>query len=186
MAETKPTRVPRSFFVIIVLILAGMYYYAAYIDNSGPEKTVENFYQAYFNRDFTTVSQNLSVLWGVRLLPQYSAMPPAELLKNRARIEKDVSGILAEAEKNNQIPENTTISILKEYTKEGKNSAVVVYAIKENGKTTYQEAAILVREENKLRILQMVPVNEQTLEQVKQIDINTLDSNFESLYTTSK
>jgi hypothetical protein len=113
-------------------------------------------------------------------------MPPAELLKNRARIEKDVSGILAEAEKNNQIPENTTISILKEYTKEGKNSAVVVYAIKENGKTTYQEAAILVREENKLRILQMVPVNEQTLEQVKQIDINTLDSNFESLYTTSK
>lgn len=184
MNETTQRRVPRSLLVIVLVILAGMYYYAAFIDNPGPEKTVENFYQAYFNRDFDTVAQNLSVFWEVRLLPQYSTMTPADLITNRAQIEKEVSSVLATAEKDNQIPKNTKIEVLKEYTKLGKSSAIVVYDIKENNKKMSTEAAILIKENNKLRILEMVPVYDQTLAQIKQMDINELDKNFESLLNT--
>jgi len=163
-----------------------MYYYAAYIDDTGPEQTVTKFYQAYFVRDFDTVSQNLSVFWAVRFLPQYGDMTPAQLLENRAAIEKDLSEVLAEGEKDTVIPENMTVAVKKEYTKEGKNSAVVVYEIKENGKTTNTEAAVLIRENDKMRILEMVPVFPQSLEQIKQIDTNALDENFANLIGTEE
>lgn len=184
MNEPTQRRVPRFIPVLVLVLLAGMYYYAAYIDSSGPEETVNNFYHAYFNKDFDTVAQNLSVFWGVRLLPQYTSMQPAELLKNRAEIEKEVGTILKSTEKDNPIPANTSIEILKENTKVGKNSAIVVYDIKENGKKIFTEAAILINELNKFRILEMIPIDASNLEQLKQIDINTLDKNFETLLNT--
>lgn len=176
----KP-RVPRFIFVVIIAILASMYWYAAYGDTPAPEKTVKIFYQAYFDRDFNTVANNLSVFWAVRFLPDYASMSPEQLLENRTKIEGDISKVIADIEKDNQIPKGVSIEVMKEYTKMGKNSAIVVYGFKENGEVTSMETALLINEKGKLRIFNMSPVDPQTLEQIKAVDINVLDENFDSL-----
>lgn len=176
----KP-RVPRFIFVVIIAILASMYWYAAYGDTPAPEKTVKIFYQAYFDRDFNTVANNLSVFWAVRFLPDYASMSPEQLLENRTKIEGDISKVIADIEKDNQIPKGVSIEVMKEYTKMGKNSAIVVYGFKENGEVTSMETALLINEKGQLRIFNMSPVDPQTLEQIKAVDINVLDENFDSL-----
>ena len=174
-------RVPRSIFAIILICFAGLYWFAAYGDTPAPEKTVKNFYQAYFNRDFNTVAQNLSVFWSVRFLPDYASMTPAELLANRAKIEKEISAVIADIEKDNEIPAGVTISVMKDYTKVGKESAIVVYSFMENGKVTSMEAAILILEKGQFRIFNMSPVDDTVLDQIKSLDINILDQNFADL-----
>jgi hypothetical protein len=178
----KPqARVPRFIFVVIIAILGAMYWYAAYGDTPAPEKTVKTFYQAYFDRDFDTVAENLSVFWSVRFLPEYADMTPAELLNNRTKVEAEISKVIAEIESENTIPEGVSIEVLKEYTKMGKSSAIVVYQFIENGKETGMETALLIKEKDQFRILNMSPVDAQTLEQIKSVDINTLDKNVDSL-----
>ena len=179
----KP-RVPRFIFVVIIAIFAAMYWYAAYGDTPAPEKTVKTFYQAYFDRDFDTVAKNLSVFWSVRFLPDYASMSPEQLLENRTKIEADISKVIADIEKENSVPKGVSIEVMKEYTKMGKNSAIVVYSFKENGKDTGMETALLIKEKGQLRIFNMSPIDPETLEQIKAVDINVLDENFDSLLTT--
>lgn len=179
-------RVPRALFAIILICLAALYWFAAYGDTPAPEKTVKNFYKGYFNRDFDTVAQNLSVFWSVRFLSDdYASMTPAQLLENRPQIEKEISAVIADLEKDNQIPAGVTIKVMKEYTKIGKESAIVVYSFLENGKDTSMEAAILILEKGQFRIFNMSPVDDTVLDQIKSLDINILDQNFADLLTTS-
>ena len=184
--QNAKRRVPRALFAIILICFAGLYWFAAYGDTPAPEKTVKNFYQAYFNRDFNTVAQNLSVFWSVRLLSEnYATMTPAELLANRAAIEKEVAAAIADIEKDNQIPAGVTISVMKDYTKVGKESAIVVYSFMEGGKATSMEAAILIMEKGQFRIFNMSPVDASVLDQIKSLDVNILDQNFADLLNPS-
>lgn len=173
--------VPKSLFVFIIVILAGMFYYAAYVDKSAPENVVQNFYQAYFDRDFEAVGSNLSVFWAAQLMPQYSTSTPAQLLKERDKIEKDIVQTISAMEKDNKLPENLSIEIMKDYTKLGKNSAIVAYTFKQNGKPAGMEVAVLIKEEGQFRIFNLSPINEQNLQQIKTYNINTLDKNFAQL-----
>lgn len=186
MENTPRTHVPRFLWVVIILLLASLYSYAAYFDPARPEKTVDNFYQAYFSGDYNTVSSNLSVFWAVRLLPQYAEMSPAELLENRAKIEKDLSKVIAEVESANADPHDIKIEIMKSYTKEGVNSAVVVYKFIEKSKEVGMEAAIMIKEEGRFRIFTMTPVDESSLEQIKDVNITELDANFLELLATTE
>lgn len=184
----KPVKqgVPKSLLVMIIVILAGMYYYAAFVDTSAPEKTVENFYEAYFNRDFDTVANNLSVFWAAQLIPQYSASQPAELLAQRDEVEKAMADTISTLEKDNKIPDNLSIEIMKDYTKLGKNSAIVVYEFKQGNKSAGMEAAILIKDNGQLRIFSLSPINEQVLSQLKNYDIKTLDANFTKLLNSKE
>lgn len=180
--ENIKRRVPRSIFVIILVCFSALYWWAAYGDKPAPEKVVQNFYQAYFNRNFDVVAQNLSVFWSVRFLPDdYANMSPADLLKNRPQIEKQIAAVISDIEKDNQIPQGVTISIMKDYTKIGKESAVVVYGFMENGKQTSMEAAILILEDGQFRIFNMSPIDDTVLPQVKDLDITKLDQSFTDL-----
>lgn len=179
-SATKPG-VPKSLFVFIIVILAGMFYYASYVDKSAPEKVVQDFYQAYFNRDFETVADNLSVFWAAQLMPQYSTLTPAQLLEKRDTIEKDIAATISDMEENNKLPENLSIEILRDYTNLGKNSAIVAYTFKQDGKAAGMEAAILIKEKGQLRIFNLSPISEQNLNQIKALDIKTLDKNFAQL-----
>lgn len=185
MEKSASPSFPRAILIIVVLLLGAMYYYAAYIDSPEPERTVRDFYQAYFNRDFESVSQNLSVFWSVRILPQYADLSPIQLLEKRDGIEKDTSKTIAEIESQNQLPENVSIDIMSEYTKEGDNSAIVIYSFQEDGNTCGMELAILIKEKGRFRIFALTPVDPQDLPQIKQESIEELDASFEELLSSS-
>lgn len=184
--KSTKLKVPRSLFVIIILSFATLYWYSAYGAVAPPEKTVKTFYKAYFNGDYDTVAKNLSVFWSVRFLPEYASASPEELLANRTKIEGEMSKIIAEIEKENTVPEGITIDIMKQYTKIGKESAIVVYGFNEKGKVTSMETAILILEKGQFRIFNMSPVDTTVLEQIKALDINILDENFAELLVTPK
>ncbi|HPF20411.1 MAG TPA: hypothetical protein PLC88_03650 [Syntrophomonas sp.] len=178
MANTPRAKVPVFIWFVIVVLLAALYGYAAYWDPNRPEKTVQNFYQAYFTGDYKTVSSNLSVFWAVRLLPQYADMDSVELLTKRAEIEENLFQVISEVESMYDAPRDISIQILKPYTKEGTYSAVVVYKFMEKSKEAGMEAAILIKEQGKFRIFTMTPVDEQSLSQIKAVNISELDANF--------
>jgi hypothetical protein len=166
---------------MIPVILAAMYYYAAYVDTSAPEKTVQNFYQAYFDRDFDTVAENLSVFWAAQMMPQYAATSPQELLSKRAEIQTKTAEFIAGFEKNAPVPDNISVEILKDCTRLGRNAAVVAYAFKQDDKETSLEAAFLVKEYGKFRIYNIAAISRDNLKQVKSFDIETLDKNITEL-----
>ena len=178
------TRVPRSLFVLILLLLAGMYWYAAYGDTPPPEKTVQTFYQAYFAGDYETVADNLSVFWSVRFLPQYADLSPSELLAQRTQVVSDITGVISDIESQNAPPQGVKINIKKPYTKVGKTSAVVVYEFVEQGQPTSMEAAILIMEKGKYRIFNLSTVDESVLSDIKNLDMNVLDQNFDELLSS--
>ncbi len=181
MERTTPAGVPKFIYVIIIVILAAMYYYAAFVDVSDPEQVVENFYTAYFERDFETVAENLSVFWSVQLLPQYTALAPTELLNKRAEIIADVSEVIAEQEKDNPLADNLGVEVLSEHTRQGENSALVVYSIQENGTEVSLEMAILIKEADSFRIFSMTPVNKELLNMLTEEDFNALEESFTDL-----
>lgn len=184
-AKIGPRRVPRALLVIIVLCLAGLYGWAAYGDAPAPEKTVKNFYTAYFNRDYKTVAQNLSVFWSVRFLPDYATMSPVELLNNRSKIEAETAVAIADIEKDNQLPAGVSVEIMKDYTKVGQESAIVVYEFKEKEAVTSMEVAILILEKEQFRIFNMSAVDDTVLGQIKALDMSVLDQNFADLMATT-
>lgn len=161
-----------------------MYYYAAYVDVSNPEQVVENFYTAYFDRDYDTVAENLSVFWSMQLLPQYTALSPAELLSSRDKIIKEVSQVITEQEKENPLDGNYSVEIHSEYTRQGTNSALVVYSIKQDGKEVSMEMAILINEAGQFRIFSMNPVNTAALEMITEEDLQALEESFTDLLAT--
>lgn len=186
MENKSPARVPRFIWFVIVIMLAALYSYAAYFDPTSPDRTVENFYQAYFEKDYKTVASNSSVFWAVNFLPQYAAMTAPELLENRDKIEKDIVKVISDMEKTNPIPKDVKVKILKDYTKQGEYAAVVVYEIIESGKTSSTEAAILIKENDRFKIFTMTAVDPQNLNQIKALDITEMDNNFKTLLTPAE
>lgn len=158
-----------------------MYYYAAYVDVANPEKVVENFYEAYFARDYEKVAENLSVFWAVQFVPQYTSQSPAELLSNREELIKKIGQLIAEQEKENLMEDNYSVEIHQEYTRQGTNSALVVYSIKQNGNEVSMEMAILINEAGQFRIFSMTPVNKEALEMITEEDIQALEKSFTEL-----
>lgn len=169
--------------ILIIGIAASYYGYNSYFNN--PEKIVKEFYQAYFNREVDKVAQNLSVFWAVRFLPEYENTSPVELLAARAEIEGKIASVIADIEKENQLPEGLSIEIMPDYTKVGKESGIVVYRFKEKGVETSKEAAILIRENGQFRIFNMSAVDASVLSQIKSLDMNILDQNFTELKSTT-
>jgi len=182
--RTVPAGVPKILYVLIIVILAGMYYYAAYVDVSNPEKVVENFYNAYFAGDYDNVAENLSVFWSVQFLPEYTSQSPAELLNNRDEIIKEINQVISEQEKENPLEDNYSVEIHPEYTRQGMNSALVVYSIKQNGNKVGMEMAILINEAGQFRIFSMTPVNTESLEMITEEDVQALEKSFTELLTT--
>ncbi len=158
-----------------------MSYYAHFLDTPAPEKTVTQFYQAYFNQDYDTVAQNLSVFWAVQLLPQYHEMSPGELLANRDAIEKDMAAVIKAIEEGATYPENLTIKVNSALTKEMPHSALVGYTFEENGQAAGMEIAILIKEKDEFRIYNMSPGLPEYLETVTPEDMQILDDNFKLL-----
>lgn len=173
--------VPKPIFLIILIVFMAMSYYAHFLDTPAPEKAVNNFYSAYFNQDYDTVAQNLSVFWAVQLLPQYYAMSPAELLENRDAIEKDMAAVIRSIEEGATYPENLNIKIDSTLTREMPHSALVGYTFEENGQAMGMEIAILIKEKNAFRIYNMSPGQPEFLETVTAEDMQILDDNFKLL-----
>jgi hypothetical protein len=184
MLLDNPTdkRVPRSIFVIILAIFASMYYYAAFVDLAEPEETVTRFYQAYFAKDFDTVADNVSVFWSLQLLPHYGTLTPSQLLENREFIEKETSFALKRTEEKNEIPDNISIKIMRNYTREEDICSVVLYTFLEDNKPTGVGMAILVQEEGQYRIYNLSRIDTEDLPRVKEIDLQGLSQSFKDLY----
>lgn len=179
----KPVKrgVPKILFILIIVLLAAMYYYAAYRDYSNPEVTVRNFYNAYFQKDYETVAQNLSVFWGVQFMPEYMLMSPQELIADRPAIEKKMGDFISRVEAESKIPADMSIKILSKYTQRAENTALVAYEFKEKNKSAGMEMALLLKENNRMYILKMMPVNEEQLQQLNGNDISELEQSFKEM-----
>jgi hypothetical protein len=170
--------VPKWIFLVIIIIISVMFLYASYWDRPVAEETVDEFYHAYFDKDFETMAQNLSVFWSANFLPQYAYMDKDELLASRPEIEKATVEMFTSIEGEEPMPSNIDVKILKEYTKQGENSALVVYEIVEGKTVAGTEAALLIQEESGYKIFTMASVDRATLQQLKDVDISILDENF--------
>jgi len=179
--EKNIYRVPQSLFLIIAVILFSMYYYAAYVDIPSPEDTVTEFYEAYFNKDFSLAADHVSVFWAAQLLPQYFELKPHELLTNRDTIEDEVANFFTTAEEGSEIPANLTVDIRTEYTRIGESAALVVYDLAQNGETMGMEMAMLIKETDHFYIINLYPMQEENLNDVKEFDIQKLDTSFQEL-----
>lgn len=186
MNRTDSAGVPKVLYVLIIVILAAMYYYAAYMDVSKPEKIVQDFYDAYFERDFDKVAENLSVFWSVQFLPQYSGKTPAELLNHRDRITQEISSVIADIEKGNELPDNMSIQVHPEYTRTRAHSALVGYSVHQDAQTAGMEMAILIKEAGRYRIYTMTPISAQMLENIPEEDVDQLDESFAALTGASE
>jgi len=178
--KKESTGVPVLLYFLIIAILAGMYYYAAFVQYANPEKVVSSYYNAYFTGDFKTVSENTSVFLAAQALPQYSNLSPATLLSKRAAIEEDIALIMEQGGETSQF-EGLSVEIMPEYTRKGESTAVVAYKILKDGKLIGMEAAILDKENNRLRIFQTTPVTEESLPEIKKLDMKEMDKNLKTM-----
>lgn len=184
MSYSTPKGVPKPIYVIIIVLLAAMYYYAAFVDISNPEKVVEDFYHAYFQRDFDTVASHLSVFWSVQFLPQYMSSSPAQLLEQRDQVENDIAKVITDIEKSNELPQNLAIKILPDYTRQKPNSALVAYSFEEDGKSLGMEMTILIKEKGEYRIYSMSPINAEIIKSIPDSDLEAMDQSFKNLVET--
>jgi len=180
---SKPVKsgVPKSLFVLIIVILASMFYYAAYRDYSNPEVTVKSFYQAYFKSDYETMSQNLSVFWGVQFMPQYMLMSPEELIENRPAIEESMTEFISRMESENKVPADMSIKVLPKYTQRAENTALVAYEFRQQNKPVGMEMALLLKEKKRMHILKMIPIDQEQLEQLNGNDIDAMEESFKEM-----
>jgi len=174
------TGVPVLLYFLIIAILAGMYYYAAFVLYANPEKVVADYYTAYFTGDFETVSENTSVFLAAQALPQYANLSPATLLAKRGAIEDDVALLMEQGGEPTQF-EGLSIEIMPEYTRRGEATAVVAYKILKDGEPFGMEAAILDKENNRLRIFQTMPISEESLPEIKKLNMQEMDKNLQSM-----
>lgn len=173
--------VPKSIIAIALIIFLSMFVYAQYFDYSPAEKTLSEFYESYFNKDYETVANHLSVFWATRVLPQYSVLPPEELLASRDAIEKDVAELVQTIEQDVAIPGDIKLNILREYTKTGEYSALIVYELVDKENTPVKEVAVLIFEAGKFRIFDLSPIDDKGLNEIIALDLNVLDDNFHVL-----
>ncbi|HZK43701.1 MAG TPA: hypothetical protein VFC73_05365 [Syntrophomonadaceae bacterium] len=172
---------PKSIYVIIVVFLVSMFSYAIFLDTPAAEKTVEDFYQAYFTKDYDTVAKNLSVFWSVQFLPQYHNHSPKQLIEERAEIEKEIAQIIAQIEGDAKYPEGLHIEVNSKLTKQTTNSALVGYTFWENDVPSGMEVAILINENGAYRIFSMAPANPADMENISDENLQILDDDFKSL-----
>lgn len=170
--------------VAFVVLIGLIYLYQTYNKTNNPEETVKIFYRAYFGRDYKTVADNLSVFWSVRFLPEYADKEPAELLAARPQIVNSITGVIEEIENENSIPEDVEISIKRQYTRKGQTSAIVAYEFKQRGQPTSMEAAVLIMEDGKFRVFNMSAIDETVLPEIKSMDMQILDDNFNELLSS--
>lgn len=183
MNHPQPAKlgVPKLLPVLIVAILAGMYYFAAYVDIATPEKTLKNFYQAYFEKDYETVADNLSVFWSVNILPQYQDLSAAELVQKRAEIVKDTETALKALEEEQPPEQGLSVEVMDEYTKTGEYSALVVYQVMEKKEPVQKEVAFLIKEAGSYKIINFSPIEDSDLELLKEYSLDQLDASFKIL-----
>ncbi|MDD3270559.1 MAG: hypothetical protein WC109_00095 [Syntrophomonadaceae bacterium] len=181
MSKPVKSGVPKSLFVLIIVILASMFYYAAYRDYSNPEVTVKSFYQAYFKSDYETMSQNLSVFWGVQFMPQYMLMSPEELIENRPAIEESMTEFISRMESENKVPADMSIKVLPKYTQRAENTALVAYEFRQQNKPVGMEMALLLKEKKRMHILKMIPIDQEQLEQLNGNDIDAMEESFKEM-----
>jgi hypothetical protein len=179
----KPIKngVPKSLFILIIVILASMFYYAVYHDYSNPEVTVKSFYNAYFEGNYETVAQNLSVFWGVQFMPQYMLMSPQELIENRPAIEENMAEFISRMESPDKTPDDMSIRILSKYTQREENTALVAYELRQKNKPIALEMALLVKEKNRMRILELMPIDQEQLGQLNGNNIAAMEESFKEI-----
>lgn len=154
---------------------------AAFVDSPSPDKTVYHFYHAYFEQDYDTVAQDLSVFWAVNLLPQYHDLTPAELLQKRAEIEQETGAVLKGFEENQPAEKGLAIEVLKDYTRIGEYSALVVYQVMQQGQPFQKEVAFLIKEDGGYKIVNFSPVQDTDLKLIIDYDLEQLDESFKEL-----
>ena len=181
MSKPVKSGVPKSLFVLIIVILASMFYYAAYRDYSNPEVVAKSFYSAYFKSDYPTMAQNLSVFWGVQFMPQYMLMSPEELIENRPAIEESMTEFISRMESENKVPADMSIKVLPKYTQRAENTALVAYEFRQQNKPVGTEMALLLKEKNRMHILKMIPVDQEQLEQLNENDIDAMEESFKEM-----
>lgn len=183
MNHPQPAKpgVPKLLPVLIIALLAGMYYLAAYIDVATPEKTIDNFYEAYFEKDYETVANNLSVFWSVNMLPQYQDLSAAELLQKRDEIVKDTADKIKSEEADQPQIEGLSVVVMDEHTKTGEYSALVVYQVLEHKEPVYKEVAFLIKEAGGYKIITSAPIEDSDLDLLKEYRLDQLDASFKIL-----
>ncbi len=174
-------RVPRSLLALVVIILGAMYYYAAYMDIPTPEDTVTEFYEAYFNQDYSLAAENISVFWAAQLLPEYADLKPAELLADRAALEKEVTQFFSMVEQQNPAPADVGIEVNPAYSRIGEYGALVVYELTQSSEAVSMEIAMLIKETDRFYIINIYPLQEENLKDVQEFDMNALDSDFKEI-----
>jgi len=172
--------VPAVLYFLMIAILAGMYYFAAFVMYANPEKVVNAYYDAYFAGDFKTVSEHTSVFLAAQALPQYGNLSPATLVAERREIEKDIA-LIMEQNADTANYEGLSIEVMPEYTRKGESTAIVVYKVLKDGKELGMEAAILDKEAKRLRLFQTTPVAKEGLAEIKKLDMKEMDKNLATM-----
>ena len=174
-------RVPQSLLALVVIILGAMYYYAAYVDIPTPEDTVTEFYEAYFNQDYSMAAENISVFWAAQLLPEYADLKPGELLADRATLEKETAEFFSMAEQQNPTPPDVGVVVNPAYSRIGESSALVVYELTQENEPVSMEIAMLIKETDRFYILNIYPLQEANLKDIQEFDMDALDSDFKAI-----
>ncbi|NLW92037.1 MAG: hypothetical protein GXY34_10640 [Syntrophomonadaceae bacterium] len=172
--------VPAVLYFLMIAILAGMYYFAAFVMYANPEKVVNAYYDAYFAGDFKTVSEHTSVFLAAQALPQYGNLSPATLVAERREIEKDIA-LIMEQNADTANYEGLSIEVMPEYTRKGESTAIVVYKVLKDGKELGMEAAIMDKETKRLRLFQTTPIVKESLAEIKQLDMKEMDKNLATM-----
>ncbi len=175
MAVNHKTSVPKSFIIIIVLVIAAMGYYAHI---SSPETTVVKYFTSLNNSDYLGQADCYSVFLIAQQIPEYASMDNKELLPRRDEI---IAAFAKELPEISPAPtEKITVTPLREETKIGKFSAVVVFevTVKENKSNGI---SLLVKENGKFRILSIMPISPEQLSEAKSFDIEELDTQIETI-----
>ncbi len=174
-------RVPQSLLALVVIILGAMYYYAAYVDIPTPEDTVIEFYEAYFNQDYSLAAENISVFWAAQLLPEYADQEPAELLADRSTLEAEAAQFFTMVEQQNPTPPDVSIAVNPAYTRNGEYSALVVYELTQGSEPISMEIAMLIKETDRFYIINIYPLQEANLKDVQEFDMDALDTDFKAI-----
>jgi len=114
-------------------------------------------------------------------MPQYMLMSPQELIENRPAIEESMTELISRMESENKVPANMSIKILPKYTQRADNIALVAYEFREKNKSVGMEIALLVKENNHMRIFQMMPADQTQLDQLTGNDIATIEESFKEV-----
>lgn len=172
--------VPALLYLLIIALLAGMYYYAAFVQFAKPEKVVSSYYEAYFSGDFKAVSEHTSVFMAARNLQQYTYMPASSLLAERRDIEDDMARLLEQNIDVAQL-EGLSVETMPEYTRQGKNTAIVVCKLMKDGQQVMMQEILLDREKGRLRIYDTVPIGQQNLPEIKKVDMKDMDAQYDAM-----